>query len=443
MLANVYVVPPTAIEGPHKQALPEAGGYDMPPNVPPKGRGSDRKMLSDVKLRSLATPGKHSDGGGLYLEVTPTGGRYWRLKYRFGGKEKRLAFGVYPEVSLKTARERRDEARRVLEGGADPGELKKAAKVQSQHEARNTFEAATGEWLAHQSGAWTPETQERIRSSLAENIFPAIGAKPLAQIKPLEIVAAVKAIEARGAGDMANRVLQRVRAIFRWALVHERIDSNPMVDLRPAELLKPRQVQHRPALSDAELPEFLTKLDGFTGDPATLHAMRLLLLTAVRPGELRGARWEEFDTDAAVWRIPAERMKMRDPHTVPLSRQALEVLASIRPISGADALVFPSPFYPGKPLSENTLNSALARMGYKGIATAHGFRALFSTVANECGHNPDVIERQLAHAERNAVRAAYHRSTYLQERAKLMSWWADYIDGRKGGKVLKLRRKAS
>jgi integrase len=400
-------------------------------------------VLSDVKLRTLATPGKHSDGGGLYLEVTPAGGKYWRLKYRFGGKEKRLAFGVYPEVSLKTARERRDEARRLLEGGTDPGELKRAAKAQGQQEARNTFEAVAGEWLAHQSAAWAPVTQERIRASLAENIFPAIGSKPLAQLKPLEVVAAVKAIEARGAGDMAARVLQRVQSVFRWALVHERIRSNPVVDLRPGELLKPRQVEHRAALSDAELPEFLSKLDAFTGDPATKNALRLLMLTAVRPGELRGARWDEFDTDAAVWRIPAERMKMKEPHAVPLSRQSLEVLAAMRPISGADELVFPSPFYPGKALSENTLNSALARMGYKGRATAHGMRALFSTVANECGHNPDVIERQLAHAERNAVRAAYHRSTYLADRAKLMTWWANYLDARRGGKVLKLRRKAS
>jgi integrase len=406
-------------------------------------------MLSDVKLRTLTTPGKHSDGGGLYLEVMKPaadgrpGAKYWRLKYRFGGKEKRLAFGVYPEVSLKTARELRDEARRVLRGGADPGELKKAAKVQSLHEARNTFASVTAEWLAHQAEAWTPETQERIRASLAENVFPSIGSKPLAQIKPLEVMAAIKAIEARGAGDMAGRVLQRVRAVFRWALVHERIESNPMVDLRPAELLKKRYVRHRPALSDAELPEFLAKLDDFPGVPATKQALRLLLLTAVRPGELRGARWDEFDTDAAVWRIPAERMKMREPHAVPLSRQSLEVLDCMRPISGADALVFPSPFYPGKCLSENTLNSALSRMGYAGIATAHGFRALFSTVANECGHDPDVIERQLAHAERNAVRAAYHRSTYLQDRAKLMTWWADYLDGRRGGKVVALRRKAS
>jgi integrase len=387
--------------------------------------------LSDAKLRTLATPGRHFDGGGLYLEVTAAGGRYWRMKYRFGGKEKRLAFGVYPEVGLKAARERREEARRALDQGQDPSALKKAAKAQATHEAANTFAGVAADWLSHQAAAWAPRTLESITASLKADVYPAIGGKPLAQIKPREVMEVVKAIEARGAGDVAGRVLQRIRAVYRWALVHERIESNPMVDLKPSELLKPRQVNHRPALADADLPDFLAKLDAYDGDLNTKHALRFLILTAVRPGELRGARWDEIDTDAAAWRIPAERMKMRYPHVVPLSRQALQVLEAMEPLSGSDELVFPSPFYPGKALSENTLNSALARMGYKGIATAHGFRALFSTVANEHGHDPDVIERQLAHAERNEVRAAYHRSTYLQDRATLMAWWADYVDGRK------------
>jgi integrase len=221
-------------------------------------------------------------------------------------------------------------------------------------------------------------------------------------------------------------------------VVHERIDSNPMLDLKPSELLKPRQVRHRAAMSDKDLPAFLAVLDAYEGDPTTTAGLRLLMLTAVRPGELRGARWDEIDTEAATWHIPAERMKMKAPHVVPLSRQAVEVIERQRAISGAGELVFPSPYYPGRPMSENTLNSALARMGYKGEHTAHGFRALFSTVANECGHDPDAIERQLAHVERNEVRAAYHRSSYLEARATLMQWWADYIDGRKGGKVVKM-----
>ena len=394
--------------------------------------------LTDAKLRNLSTPGKHFDGEGLYLEVTPAGGRYWRLKYRHAGKEKRLAFGVYPAVSLKAARERRAEARALIERGADPMAAKRAAAAQAEKEAAATFAAVAGEWLAHQSGKWRPGTLGAIRTSLESHVFPAIGSQPMAQLRPREVAAIVKAIEARGAAETAGRVLQRIRAVFRYAVVHERLDTNPMLDLQPGELLKPRQPKHRAAMPDKELPAFLAALDAYEGDPTTTAALRLLMLTAVRPGELRGARWAEVDADAALWRVPAERMKMKREHLVPLSRQALEVIEAQRRISGGGELVFPSPFYPGKLLSENTLNSALARMGYKGAHSAHGFRALFSTVANECGHSPDVIERQLAHMERNAVRAAYNRAAYMEGRAELLQWWADYLDGRKGGKVVKI-----
>lgn len=398
--------------------------------------------LSDAKLRTLRTPGKHFDGGGLYLEVMPAGGRYWRLKYRHGGKEKRLAFGVYPEVTLKEARERRDAARKAIERGDDPGELKKAAKAQAEHESRNTFEAVARDWLVHQASVWTPGHAQRVRTTLECDVFPKLGKRPMAQIKPREVIAAVKAIEERGAGEVADRVLKRVRAVFRHALTHERIESNPLADMKPSEVLKPRPVAHRLALDEKDLPAFLARLEGYDGEPTTRHALRLLMLTAVRPGELRGARWDEIDTDAAEWRIPAERMKMRAPHVVPLSRQALDVLNAMRPLSGAGELVFPSPYYPGKSLSENTLNGALARMGFKGYATAHGFRALFSTTANEHGHDADVVERQLAHRERNKVRAAYHRAEYLADRAKLLQWWANHLDGRRGGKVVPIGRRA-
>lgn len=399
--------------------------------------------LTDAKLRTLTEPGKHFDGAGLYLELTAAGGRYWRLKYRHGGKEKRLALGVYPTVSLKAARDAATEARKLLASGDDPGAARKAAKAQTARENATTLEAVARDWLAHQSGRWAPVTADRVRASLEGHIFPALGARSLVSIRPGEVMAAIKTVEASGAADQASRVLQRVKAIYRWAVTHERIESNPMLDLVPSEILKPRQVVHRAALSDRELPEFLRKLDEYEGDPNTVHALRLLMLTATRPGEVRGARWEEFDRQAALWIIPAERMKMRTEHRVPLSRQALEVLRNMGALSGGRGLVFPSPFYPGKSLSENTFNSAMARMGYKGSATAHGFRALFSTVANECGWNPDVIERQLAHAERNSVRAAYHRSTYMQDRERLMQWWADYLDGRKAGKVVKLPQRAA
>lgn len=399
--------------------------------------------LTDAKLRTLSEPGKHFDGGGLYLELTAAGGRYWRLKYRVAGKEKRLALGVYPAVSLKDARDLANQARQVIQAGDDPAEERKAAKAKTAHEAVNTLRAVTHEWIEHQAARWEPLTRERIAASLEANVLKALGARPLASIKPLEVMNAVKAVEARGAGEQAGRVLQRVKAIFRWAVIHGRLDANPMLDLMPAEILKPREVKHRAALDTKELPAFLTKLDAYDGDPHTVHALRLLMLTATRPGEVRGARWAEVDMDAALWTIPAERMKMRQEHRVPLSRQALELLQSMQKLSGDRELVFPSPFYPSKPLSDNTFNSAMARMGYKNLATAHGFRALFSTVANETGWRPDVIERQLAHKERNEVRAAYHRSTYMTERIQLLQWWADYLEGSKTGKVVHIRKRAS
>ncbi|CAN7245707.1 tyrosine-type recombinase/integrase [Variovorax sp. LjRoot175] len=384
--------------------------------------------LTGAKLRTLKQLGKHSDGAGLYLELTPAGGRYWRMKYRFAGKENRLAFGVYPEVSLKEARERRDFARQALDRGDDPGALRKAAKAKIMHEAANTFETVARDWLAHQAGRWEFVTLQRTQASLEADIFPVFGHRPMASITAREVMQAVKKIEERGAGEMAIRVLQRIKAAFRYAVTHGRIDTNPMLDLVPGEILKPRRVTHRPALAERDLPEFLVKLAAYRGDPHTLHALRLLMLTAVRPGEVRGARWEEFDLDANLWRIPAERMKMRAEHVVPLSRQAVEVVKAMQPLTGHRGLTFPSPYYPSKSLSENTLNSALARMGYKGEATAHGFRALFSTIANEAGWSPEVIERQLAHVERNQVRAAYNRSTYVQDRTKLMQWWADRLE---------------
>ena len=322
--------------------------------------------LTDAKLRSLKTTGKHFDGLGLYLELTSAGGRYWRMKYRYSGKEKRLSFGVYPSVSLKDARELAAIARKTLQDGQDPGELRKTAKAKAVIESVNTLEAVATDWLAHQTARWTPITLQRIRASLAANIFPTLGSRPIASIKPGEVMAAIKKIEGRGASDQAGRVLQRVKSVFRWAVVHERIDSNPMLDLMPSEILKPREVKHRPALSNSALPEFLAKLAIYDGDVHTVQALKLLMLTATRPGEVRGARWTEINLEAALWTIPPERMKMKAEHRVPLSLQAIEVLKVMQPLSGDRDLVFPSPFYPSKSLSENTFNSALARMGYKG-----------------------------------------------------------------------------
>ena len=390
-------------------------------------------MLTDAKLRTSLPPGKYSDGEGgvpgFHLHITAAGGRYWRLAYRHAGKQKTLALGVHPEVSLKEARAKATQARQAVLDDRDPGAEKQAAKAKTQHEAANSLRVVAEDWLAHQASRWEPKTRIAVEASLSNHVYPELGRRPLAEIQPLELLACIKRIEAKGSMDVAARVLQRSKAIWRWAFTHGRIEANPMRDLVPSEMLKPRQVKHRPAMAERDLPAFLVQLDDYGHDPHTVHALKLLLLTAARPGEVRGATWDEIDLDGALWIIPAARMKMRTEHRVPLSRQAVEVLRSMQRFSGDSALVFPSPFYPGKPLSENTLNSALARMGHKGSATAHGFRALFSTVANESGlWSPDAIERQLAHVERNQVRAAYHRSTYMKDRAELMQWWADHLD---------------
>lgn len=400
--------------------------------------------LTDMRLRKLSEPGKHFDGGGLYLEVTAAGGRYWRMKYRFGGKEKRLAFGTYPEVSLKEARERQAQARALLRDDKDPAAARREVVEKVKREAAVTLAAVADAWLSHQAARWKPDTMAMIRRSLETHVFPGYGARPMVELRPLDLAQMVKAIEETGAGETAGRVLQRVKAIYRHAAVHGLIDSNPMLDLKPSELLKPRKPVHRAAMEERELPGFLSALSAYQGEPSVIAALRLLMLTAVRPGELRGACWQEIDFEAARWNIPAERMKMKAPHIVPLSRQALAILQGQRAFSGAGDLVFPSPFYPGKPLSENTLNQALVRLGYGGGRhTAHGFRALFSTVANEHGHDADVIERHLAHAERNEVRAAYHRSAYLAQRIELMQWWGDFLEAKaQGTRVLRFKKRA-
>jgi integrase len=389
-------------------------------------------------------PYKLADSGGLYLLIHSNGARYWRMKYRVASKEKLLSIGVYPEVTLREARERRDEARRMLRDGIDPSGAKQASKRQAKLVLTSAFQIVARDWIEHQSARWEEQTKRRIVDSLEKDAFPAIGARPIADLKPADIIAVVRAIEARGAGESAARVLQRIADVFKFAVMAGRIETNPIAGLRPGDVLRPRQVQHRAALPEREVPQFLSRLDAYDGDPTTKAALQLLVLTAVRPGELRGARWDEIDTAAATWRIPAERMKMRTEHIVPLSSQSLAVIETMRSLTGDDSLVFPSPYYPGKQLSENTMNSALARMGYKGIATAHGFRSLFSTVANEYGHDPDHIERQLAHIEANKVRAAYHRAVYVKERAKLMQWWADWLDAKKkGAKVIPMRGAAA
>ncbi|MFI5330528.1 MAG: tyrosine-type recombinase/integrase [Desulfobaccales bacterium] len=399
--------------------------------------------LTDPKIRQAKPadkPYKLSDGGGLFLLVQPGGSKLWRLKYRFGGKEKLLAIGSYDKgVSLKKAREERDKARNQLVEGIDPVAAKKKEKHAEREQAENTFRAIALNWAETYGARWTDLHRARVVASLEADAFSALGDLPVMEITPPMVLEVIRAVESRGALDVASRVLQRISAVFRFAIQTGRASYNPAADMKG--VLKTRKVEHRSTISQGELPDFLKKLDSYSGESITKLALRLIILTFVRTGELRGARWEEFDVDQGEWRIPAERMKMRSPHIVPLSSQALAVLEELRPLTGHFDLLFPSQRDQRKPISENTLLYALYRLGYHKRATVHGFRALACTILNETGFRPDVIERQLAHVERNKIRAAYHRSEYLEERQKMMDWWGACIESMANEqKVVLLRR---
>lgn len=386
--------------------------------------------LSDTAVR-MAKPRpktyKLSDSGGLYLEVAPNGSRYWRLKYRFDGKEKRLALGVYPVVTLAKARSDALEAKRLLHDNIDPARRKKELEQAAKLAAANSFETVARDWHHVMRPRWTPRHAQEVIESLEKDIFPFLGERPIAELKAPEILEAIRRIEKRGAIDIAQRVRQRCSAVFAFAIGAGMAESNPVAAMKG--VFATRRKEPRRMLPANELPEFLRNLRTHRGDRTIELALRLIILTMVRTVELRGARWNEFDLEKKVWSIPEGRMKMRAPHLVPLSRQVLAILGELRPITGAYDLVFPGRADRHKPISENTLLYALYRMGYHRRATTHGFRALASSILNESGlWRPDAIERQLAHKEQNAVRAAYHRSEYIEERVRMMQWWADFLD---------------
>jgi integrase len=387
--------------------------------------------LTDVAIRKARPTDKTRrlfDAGGLYLEIAPSGGKWWRLKYRIAGKEKRISLGTFPAVGLKEAREAREKAKADIAASRDPSELRQQARQEQQTNAERAFEPVARAWLKHRRSGWGAKTHGMIAASMENHVFPRIGSMPVDDVEPKVIRELVKTIEATGAAETAGRIFQRIRAIYRYAIAHELTTHDPTYPLKPAEIFKPRQTRHRASLPQAEMPGFLAALANYDGDPRTRMALELLILTAVRPGELRGIRYSEIDEKQALWRIPAARMKMKTEHLIPLSRQALELLATARPYSDNSGLVFPSPFYPGKPLSDGTLNSALVRLGYKGLTTAHGFRTVFSTATNEAGWRADIIERQLAHEDRDEVRATYNRAQWLDDRRRLMQWWADTLE---------------
>ncbi len=373
---------------------------------------------------------KMFDGGGMYLEVTPAGGKYWRMKYLFMGKENRLAFGVYPEVSLLEAREKRNIARKQLQNDEDPVQVRKTAKLERKINYENNFEAIAREWHSKRNYMWQPKHAKTIISRLEQYIFPEIGSRPIKFITPVELLAAIEPIEKQGKHEMAHRMLQTCGQIFRYGVVTGRSERDITLDLKGA--LAPVPTKNYAHLSEKELPEFLKKLDRydkeFNGQPLTKFAFQLLILTFVRSGEIRGAEWKEIDFDKAQWRIPANRMKMKEQHIVPLSKQSIKLLNKIHKISGDNKFIFPSQKEPHKIMSENTFLRAIEIMGYKEKTTGHGFRSTASTILNENGFTPDVIERQLAHCERDQVRAAYNHAQYLKERTALMEWWGEFIE---------------
>jgi integrase len=385
--------------------------------------------LSDAKVRNAkprAKPYKVSDGDGLFLLVTPSGSKYWRLKYHYAGKEKLLALGVYPDVGLEDARERRGKARKAIAAGNDPGQLKREAKLQAVLESENTFEPTAREWLENRKHKLAPITYRAIERRVEMHIFPTLARRQIPDITPPEILRMLRKVEASGTIDTAHRVMQTCSQIFTYAIATGRAERNPVPDLRGA--LKQHTVKHQAYLTADELPEFLEKLESYNGDLLTKLATRFLILTFVRTKELRGAQWPEINLDKAEWRIPAERMKMKALHIVPLSKQAIKIIKEIRNHTGNRQYVFPNQHNFSTFMSENTILYALYRMGYHSRATGHGFRSTASTILNENGFVPDVIERQLAHSEQNSVRAAYNHAQYLPERRKMMQWWADYLD---------------
>ncbi len=359
--------------------------------------------------------------------VRKDGSKYWRFKYRFGGKEKLLALGVYPDVSLAVARNEMREAKEILRGNQDPSLLRKQKKQYQKVAGANTFESVAVEWWQNKKGDWSESHAGRVINSLKTDAFPFIGLRPISEIQPPEVLSLIRKIENRDALDVASRVLQRCASVFRYAVQTGRATVNPASELAGA--LKARKVEHRAAVTRQELPGLLRAVSNYNGHPITRLALKLLIFTFVRPGELRGARWDEFDIDAKLWRIPAIRMKMKSEHLVPLSRQAIEILEELKPLSGQYELLFPGERSRKKPISENTLTYALYRLGYKSRATAHGFRTTASSILNEEGFNSDAIERQLSHMERNQVRGAYtQHAEYLRDRAIMLQWWADYLN---------------
>ncbi len=393
--------------------------------------------LSDTAIRKIKPTGKPfkmADERGLHLLVTPSGGKLWRLKYRFEGKEKLISFGAYPDVPLVRAREKRDEARRILADGIDPSEHRKAHQAMRAEVNGNTFEAIAREWYSKQLRSWSPRQAVKVSGLFEKNLYPWLGKRPITEIKAIELLATLRRMEDRGAVETARQALQCCGQVFRYAIATGRAERDITPDLKGA--LSKSKPKHYAAITDpVKVGGLLRAIDGYSGTLAVKCALKLGVLSFVRPGELRKAEWDEIDFDRAEWNIPAERMKMDEPHLVPLCRQALEVLRELQPLTGHGRFVFPGERSHQRPMSENSVNAALRRMGYpQDEMTGHGFRAMARTLIDEVlGIRPDFIEHQLAHAVKDPNGRAYNRTAHLAERRKMMQKWADYLDKLKAG----------
>lgn len=409
-------------------------------------RGDSTVALTDLQIRKVSPTDKvtqYTDERGLYLEVHPNGSKLWRYKYRYLGKQKRLALGRYPDIGLAEARRRRDDARKQLDAGADPLAERKRDKLTAVFKAANTFGEIAKEYIDKQVAQGQADTTTQKANWLLEQLAP-IASFPAADIKPIDLLAALKRIEAKGKYETARRCRSFAGRVFRYAVATGRGESDPSAILRGA-LIVPKVKHHAAILDPSQMGELLRAIDAYSGHAITRLAMQVSPHVMARPGELRMAQWSEVEFDNAVWNIPAERMKMRRPHQVPLSRQVLAYLQELFALTGPDGFVFPAFHTWKRPLSENTVNQAFRRMGYAaGEVTAHGLRTTASTLLNESGKwSPDAIERSLAHADANSIRGTYNRGRYWDERVAMHQWWSDYLDMlRDGATILPLNRTA-
>ncbi|WP_323635842.1 tyrosine-type recombinase/integrase [Pectobacterium polaris] len=370
---------------------------------------------------------KLTDGAGLYLLIKPNGAKYWRLKYRVAGKEKKLSIGVYPDISLAEARLKREEARKIVASGGDPSEQKQVERQAKKINIDNTFKAIALEWHEYKLPNWSKGYAEDLMEAFENDIFPDIGKRPIAEIKPLEMLTSLRKLEKRGVLDKLRKIRQACNQVFRYAIVTGRAENNPASEL--ASALPPPKATHYPHLLPDELPDFLRALPTYSGSKITQLATRILMLTGVRTIELRQAEWKEFDFEKGLWEVPKERMKMRRPHLVPLSDQVIDALQQLQAVTGRYNLVFPGRNDITKPMSEASINQVLKRIGYHGKATGHGFRHTMSTILHEQGYNTAWIELQLAHVDKNTIRGTYNHAQYLEQRRGMLQWYGDFIDG--------------